>query len=599
MRISTITNWAYGATVLLTALSGFAFINSGRAVADERVAVEERWRLDDLGDRLGLAAEERSDEARLFAMRGAARHLQAFRYEERVARSREHAFQSLRLHSLTMPETAAMKEAERNLDALDALELQAIDRAEHGQQDLARSILFGADHERLQTAVLDPIARFRALIDARTGIELGLASRRADLYADIARAMLVATAALFLGVLYFVLRRRVAMPLKRMTGIVMRLARQDYTVEVPADCRRDEIGDMTQAINVFRENGLARERLEAERAAEQRAKDTILQMMYRLQAADNLVELAEVVSCFVPQAFPDIAGHLYVMDPVGQGMTLAGSWLAPQSKTVSFPINACWSLRRGRAHMNGGGDLPCTHIHDVDALTLCLPLIAQGETIGVLYFEQRHGQPMSAAARLYLELMAENIGLALANVRLRGQLTDLACRDSLTGLLNRRCLDEMVRSMAHTDEARAFGCLMIDIDHFKHFNDDFGHDAGDMVMRHVAEMMMETVDGLGQTYRFGGEEFAILLPDSSEAEAAGLAERLRRQIRTAPLSHRGRVLGNVTVSIGVAATDVPGSSATNLMAHADAALLEAKAMGRDRVLRMSDLVARQKSDLAA
>jgi len=599
MRISTITNWAYGATVLLTAAAGFAFISAGRSAADERVAVEERWVLDDLGDKLGLAAEAQSDEARLFAMRGSDRHLQAFRYEERVAHGREQAFARFRTHLLTGAEQSALDEADRNLDELDAIERKAVAQVERGEADAARAALFGPDHERAQTGVLEPIHRFRALVEMRTGDALAAARTRADFDTTLARTMLALTAALFLGVLYFVLRRRVAVPLRRMTGVVMRLARQDYSVDVPDDQRRDEIGDMNQAIHVFRENGLERERLEAERLTEQRAKDTILQMMHRLQAADNLSELAEVVSCFVPQTFPDIAGHLYVMDTVGRGMTRVGSWLDPQSETVSFPINACWSLRRGRAHMTGGGDVPCVHVHDVDALTLCVPLMAQGDTIGMLYFEQEHGSPMSPAARLYLELMAENIGLALANVRLRRQLTDLACRDALTGLFNRRCLDETVRGMARADEAETFACLMIDIDHFKRFNDDFGHDAGDMVMRHVAEMMMIAVDGLGEAYRFGGEEFAVLLPGGAEAEAFELADRLRHQIRAAPLSHRGRVLGNVSVSIGVAGTDMPGSSPINLMAQADAALLEAKAQGRDRVMRMSELVSDKPRGLAA
>jgi diguanylate cyclase (GGDEF)-like protein len=120
-----------------------------------------------------------------------------------------------------------------------------------------------------------------------------------------------------------------------------------------------------------------------------------------------------------------------------------------------------------------------------------------------------------------------------------------------------------------------------------------------MVMRHVAEMMMHAVGGLGDAYRFGGEEFAILLPGGNEADAAEIAEGLRLQIRAAPLSHRGRVLGNVSVSIGVAATDMQGSSSANLMAHADAALLEAKGSGRDRVVRMSELASGRKKGLAA
>jgi diguanylate cyclase (GGDEF)-like protein len=592
MRISTITNWAYGATILFTATAAVAFIAAGRAADGERAAVETRLVLDDLGDSLGIAAEKRSDEARLFVMRGGARHLQAFRHEERVARNRERALERLRAQVLTTAERVALDEAERNVDELDLIERNAIDQAEHGQSDIARTALFGADHERAQTAVLEPLNRFRALVETRAHDQLTAARERADRYAAVARLMLGLTAALFLGVLYFVLRRRVAVPLKRMAGIVMRLARQDYTVDVPDDRRRDEIGDMTQAIHVFRENGLERERLEAERAAEWRAKDMILQMMHRLQAADDLAEFTEVVSCFVPQTFPGISGHFYVIDGTGQTLTRAGSWLEPVEQTASFPLNACWALRRGRPHMTGGGDVPCPHVHEGSALALCVPLMAQGETIGLLYFEQQPDAAMTAAARLYLELMAENVGLALANIRLRKQLTDLACRDALTGLYNRRCLDETVQSWGKADQGERFACLMIDIDHFKRFNDDFGHEAGDMVMRHVAEMMTNVVGARGDAYRFGGEEFAVLLPGGSEAEAATVAEQMRLQIRAAPLSHRGRVLGNVSISIGVAATDQRGSSAVNLIAHADAALLKAKECGRDRVIRTSELTER-------
>ena len=135
-------------------------------------------------------------------------------------------------------------------------------------------------------------------------------------------------------------------------------------------------------------------------------------------------------------------------------------------------------------------------------------------------------------------------------------------------------------------------CLMVDIDHFKRFNDEFGHDAGDLVMQYVGQILRETVGPAGTAYRFGGEEFTVLLPGLEEDQAAELADGLRRKIGGATLSHSGRVLGTVSTSIGVAASPQDGSIET-LVTRADAALLKAKAAGRNRTVMASEIQARQ------
>jgi len=590
VRISTITNWAYGITLLLTGLSGGAFIVSALAAADERTAVEQHLTLNALGEGLALASEKRSDEARLFAMRESQRHLDAFRAEERETHARERVIQQLKGMALAPAESAALREAESNLDELDAIETAAVAKVEAGDTAAAQQMLFGPDHERAQTAVLEPVRRFRALVATRTEAALNQARLKSDWFSGVARAMLALTALLFLAVLYFILRRRVALPLTRMTGIVSRLARQDYSVEVPNDRRRDEIGDMTNAIQVFRSNGIERDRLEAEQAADQRAKDAILQMMHRLQATETQQELAEVVACFAPQTFPNLAGHLYVLSQNRSQLTLAGSWLAPTVSTPSFPPTACWGLRRGRPHVSNRGhsDIACPHLGECLVPTLCVPLTAQGDTIGLLYFEEQGSEPIADASRLYLELMAENIGLALANLRLREQLINLANRDGLTGLLNRRRLDEALNRQIQTNAPTPLACLMIDIDHFKRFNDEFGHEAGDMVLQHVATIMLDTIGEQGQVYRFGGEEFTALLPETDETAAVDLAERLRNRIAEAPLAWRGRILGHITISIGVAASPQDGPVA-NLVSRADAGLIDAKSRGRNLAISASAL----------
>jgi diguanylate cyclase (GGDEF)-like protein len=315
-------------------------------------------------------------------------------------------------------------------------------------------------------------------------------------------------------------------------------------------------------------------------------------MMHRLQACQTQAELAEVVSLFAPQIFPQLAGQLFVMNESRTALSSFGAWLEPHHSETSFPASACWAIRRGRPHISDPiqSDISCQHLHGLDVTGFCVPLTAQGDMIGLLYFEEREETDgkLAEASRLYLELIAENIGLAVANLQLRDRLTHLAVRDALTGLLNRRSLDDALARHSRSADGDAMACMMIDIDHFKRFNDEFGHDAGDEVMRYVAQIITDTVGDKGKAYRFGGEEFAVLAPGLDAAAALGLAEKIRTAVMEAPLAYRGRILGSVTASLGVAAA--PRSySGQALLVLADKALLEAKARGRNLAVSALDI----------
>ena len=589
MRITTITNWAYGITVVLTALSGASFIMSSRSALQERAAVEEHLALDTLAEELALGAEVRSDEARLYVMRGEERHLQAFHAQEQAEGRREAASARLAAHGLTPAEAAALAQTARDAEELDRIEAGAIEAYRRGDRSAAQATLFGPEHERLQSALLQTIAHFRDLTATRTASDLEAARARSDWWSLAARIMLAVTGALFVAVLYFVLRRRVAMPLRRMTGIVSRLARQDYSVEVPVDRRADEIGEMNEAIEIFRANLIEREKLDAERRADQQTKDLILQMMHRVQACQNQAELTDVIVRFAPEIFPGLAGGLYILNDSNTALTRAGAWLEPQHSAAAFPAAECWGLRRGRTHHSGNDDVdvPCQHLDLPGVGALCVPLTAQGDMIGLLYLEERQKDALGPAGpRLYPELIAENVGLAIANLQLREKLTALAARDPLTGLFNRRSLDEVLQTHIGDQGGETLACLMIDIDHFKRFNDRFGHDAGDLVMQFVGQTLRDVCAPAGDVFRFGGEEFTALLPRLGEGEGVALAETLRQKIAGAALSHAGQILGMVSVSVGVAASPADGSVET-LLTRADAALLAAKAEGRNRTVAAS------------
>ena len=260
------------------------------------------------------------------------------------------------------------------------------------------------------------------------------------------------------------------------------------------------------------------------------------------------------------------------------------------SSARDFAAGDCWALRRGMSHRPAGGavDVPCPHIESDGGQTLdtlCLPLIAQRETLGLLYFE-----PLASAGNaaetptIYLGMLAENIGLALANLRLREALREMAMVDPLTQLANRRQLDAMldgeIRELA--GQGMAVACLMIDVDHFKRFNDTYGHDAGDAVLREVGAVLQSATREGDFSFRYGGEEFLMLLPGLEPEQAAERAQDIRGRIAALSLSHDGNALGAITASIGVACAP-RHCPPERLVQTADAALFCAKEGGRNRV----------------
>jgi diguanylate cyclase (GGDEF)-like protein len=181
------------------------------------------------------------------------------------------------------------------------------------------------------------------------------------------------------------------------------------------------------------------------------------------------------------------------------------------------------------------------------------------------------------------------VGLSIANINLREALRSQSVRDALTGLYNRRFLEEVLeREVRRAGRAaQSLGILMIDLDHFKTFNDTYGHDAGDAVLRETAACLLNGVRAEDFVCRFGGEEFIVILPTAEMQVSRARAERLRTRIRELQIVYQGKPLGMVTISAGVAVFPAHGTSPKQLMAAADAALYEAKRQGRDQVVMAS------------
>ena len=244
---------------------------------------------------------------------------------------------------------------------------------------------------------------------------------------------------------------------------------------------------------------------------------------------------------------------------------------------------ACAAVRRGQTSVFGSGeDLDaCPHLRareSGDRSAACVPVTILGATVGVLHATGAPGAPPSADVVSGLEAMANQIGARLGMIRALARSDLQASTDPLTGLLNRRSLETKLRQVV--DEGHGYSLLMADLDHFKLLNDTYGHDAGDKALRLFATVLSQSLRSTDLACRYGGEEFVVVLPDYRADDACAVAERLREGLMLACMSGDSP---SFTASFGVA-EGRPGLPFDELLTAADAALLEAKRTGRDRVV---------------
>jgi len=302
--------------------------------------------------------------------------------------------------------------------------------------------------------------------------------------------------------------------------------------------------------------------------------------------------LDEVIAAsigFAPKIFPAARGAMALLNGTRSLAEVTGSWTDCRLPSMEFEPAECWALRTGHPHLVLAGDstAPCAHAAGVESTYLCIPILAQGKTLGILHFQATDQAPQMEASELsFKTTFAAQVGLSIANIKLREALRTQSVRDALTGLYNRRYLEEVLdREVRRASRAaQSLGVLMIDLDHFKSFNDTYGHDAGDAVLREIGVSLTKGIRAEDFVCRFGGEEFVVILPTADLTASRARAERLRAKTKELTILHQGKSMGMITISVGVAAFPEHGTSPKELMAAADAALYEAKRGGRDQVV---------------
>jgi diguanylate cyclase (GGDEF)-like protein/PAS domain S-box-containing protein len=323
--------------------------------------------------------------------------------------------------------------------------------------------------------------------------------------------------------------------------------------------------------------------------------EVLSRMAELLQGCTERAEAYAIVRETGGQLFPDSYGSLFIYRESRDVLAHVSSWGRGPAAEATLPPDECWALRLGTPHIAPRESaIRCRHAHSDTKSYVCMPLQGQGQVLGLLHIavevDPKTRRPERVVERR-LRAMTDRVGPALANLKLRDALREMALRDGLTGLYNRRYLeDAMSRELHRAARSRgALSVLMIDVDHFKRFNDKFGHAAGDFVLNAVARTITGNIRGSDIACRYGGEELAVILSEADLQCARDRAEQLRRAIRAIDLTRLGQTLPPPTASFGIAVYPRDGTTVADLLKAADRALYSAKQTGRDRVCVADEL----------
>ncbi|WP_199248408.1 diguanylate cyclase [[Phormidium] sp. ETS-05] len=308
-----------------------------------------------------------------------------------------------------------------------------------------------------------------------------------------------------------------------------------------------------------------------------------------LQACLTVEEACTVIPLLLKPMFPKLNGGVFTLSDSKNIVEAVVSWGQPLTTEQIFNPEQCLALRCGQPYFfaNAEASLCCGHVHyhnDV-AEYICIPMAAQGEILGVFYLSSPLVGELTPGKQRLAQMAARQIAVALANLKLRDTLKDQSIRDPLTGLFNRRYMEESLEREVRRAERnnQSIGIMMLDVDHFKRFNDTYGHEAGDIILRELSQVLQISIRSSDIACRYGGEEFALIMPEAPLDITLQRAEKLCQKVRTLKVQYRHQLLGPLTISLGVASFPQHGPTGGSLIQAADAALYRAKNEGRDRV----------------
>lgn len=388
--------------------------------------------------------------------------------------------------------------------------------------------------------------------------------------------------------------------MKRKNGVTFPAS---LSIKVMRDEKGHNIGSVTVARDLSevkdREAKLkqANEKLQAmvNESVQRNRNMTLLQEMSDVfQSCQTSGETYSAIAHFVPKFFPDYSGALYILNNNKNLFEMTAIWGEAANLELVFSYDECWSLRRSRAYLVGDSKetMNCRHVSTPHPGSyLCVPMMAQGEVMGIFHMRKADTEPADQIQNVgqFATTVAEAMAMALANLKLRETLRNQAIRDGLTGLFNRRYMEETLeRELSRGKrQGNPMGVIMMDLDHFKEYNDTYGHNAGDDLLCALGQLIQEGVRREDIACRFGGEEFLLIMPGAPLDVTLERANDLCQSVKKLHMNNTS--LKPITISAGVAIFPEHGASGKDVIRSADAALYRAKEEGRDRVIVASSV----------
>ncbi len=309
-----------------------------------------------------------------------------------------------------------------------------------------------------------------------------------------------------------------------------------------------------------------------------------------LQFSPELDEAYKLVGNVIRQLFSGLNGSVLAVDPDRAELSTRVSWGRESDLKGPFRVDDCLAIQTGKPYLNSDTtqEKVCAHIEPpFPRSTYCVPIRIDNLPAGCLSIqpESKDGVFQDGEIRL-ANSACEQLGLALTNIKLRQGLREQAIQDGLTGLYNRLYMDESLSREIYRQERKGLplSVIMIDFDNLKEINDLYGHAAGDAVLRALGHLLKQSVRVSDLPCRYGGDEFVLVMPETSHEIARKRAEKIAYSFRGLSIPFGTQTIGGYTLSIGVATSPVHGHTSQDLLSAADAALYKAKRTGRDRIV---------------
>lgn len=318
----------------------------------------------------------------------------------------------------------------------------------------------------------------------------------------------------------------------------------------------------------------------------------LVDLVAQLQSCLSYKQLGQLLGTYLPYFFPHQSGRLVLFSTPPDSFTVLTEW-GDAKPLAAVDQQCCYSEGQLLAPPSSIGQecQQCQVANCPQQMTKCIVLGLINDTTCIVQLVQTEANPFTSVQTALLKKLSEQLLFVMQRLLLLEDLQDQALKDPLTGLLNRRHAEAVLNSLCQASKQQNISIILIDIDHFKSINDTYGHPAGDAVLKNIGMLLRGHVRAQDIVCRYGGEEFCMVLLDTTPEIALKRAEKIRRAVKYVTNSFNGQTLPPITISLGVASFPHHGETPYTLVTLADKALYWAKNHGRDRAISVDHMLA--------